>query len=164
MHILSPPGETHEFFAFFAEPRPDAFPFGPKPFKPGVRFGVPLHPVTLGAGSSDFHQRRDHTPFDVLCQRKSNLVKLVGRKQQHRPYARVHRRRADEGDRPIEVRHPSETAVKLALRGERKRVVVSPRGEYLAPGPFAHPSGDVERGCESWGLERMEKPTSTNPT
>src|SRR3546814_20497796 len=69
------------------------------------------------------------------------------------PYARVHRRRADEGDRPIEVRHPRETAVKLALRGERKRVVVPPRGEYLAPVPFAHPLGDVERGVESGGLE-----------
>src|SRR3546814_5365990 len=64
------------------------------------------------------------------------------------PYARVHRRRADEGDRPIEVRHPRETAVKLALRGERKRVVVPPRGEYLAPVPFAHPLGDVERSEE----------------
>src|SRR3546814_20902624 len=39
-------------------------------FRSGVRFGVPLHAVTLGAVSSDFHQRRDHNPFDVLCQRK----------------------------------------------------------------------------------------------
>src|SRR3546814_10631753 len=70
MHILSPPGETHEVFAVFAEPRPDACAFGPEQFEPGVRFGVPLHAVTLGAVSSDFHQRRDHNPFDVLCQRK----------------------------------------------------------------------------------------------
>src|SRR3546814_4232048 len=53
MHILSPPGETHEVFAVFAEPRPDAFAFGPEQFEPGVRFGVPLHAVTLGAVSSD---------------------------------------------------------------------------------------------------------------
>src|SRR3546814_2704287 len=66
MHILSPPGETHEVFAVFAEPRPDAFAFGPEQFEPGVRFGVPLHAVTLGAVRSAFHQLRDHNTFDEL--------------------------------------------------------------------------------------------------
>src|SRR3546814_4461670 len=85
MHILSPPGETHEVFAVFAEPRPDAFAFGPEQFEPGVRFGVPLHAVTLGAVSSDFRSE-EHTSELQSLMRISYAVFCLKKK----PYKHTH--------------------------------------------------------------------------